>query len=196
MTPTSSWQRSTRSAGTRSWSSHSTYTRSWNHHSTVVVTRTGTVVPIQSTPASAPPSQPDSHPPFATGDLSRYLPCVPGTFVCTDSNTWQTCDQDASADWVYNSPRDVADGMECLPYLSPYSSQTSQYSQQGAVPQRYYRDDRIVRARPDGDCSDDGSILCTDGGTMFDVCDHGGWVRMGPVAAGTTCENGQIVAGG
>lgn len=191
-TSVSSWQRSTRSASSRTWTSHSTWTKPYSHHSTVVVTRTGTVVPIQSTPALPPPPS-SNHPPFASGDLSRYLPCVPGTFICTDFNTWQTCDQSVSG-WVYNSPRDVAAGMECLPFLSPYSGSTSQHAQQGNVRQGYYRDDRIVRARPDGDCNDDGSILCTDGGTMFDICDHGGWVRMGPVAAGTTCQNGGIVA--
>jgi hypothetical protein len=191
----STWTRSrssysSRSTYTRSWSSHSTWTRSWTTRSQVVIIRTGTVVPIQSTPASTP----ENRQPYATGDLDSYLPCVPGTFICTDANTWQTCTNDGGSTWSYNFPRDVSDGMECLPYLSPYSGQTTQYRQQAKTPTGYYRDDRVVRARPDGDCNTDGSILCTDGGTMFDVCDQGGWVRMGPVAAGTTCQDGEIVA--
>lgn len=141
----------------------------------------------------------NSHPPFATGDLTRYLPCVPGTFICTSSTTWKTCNYNdgsvtSSQTWVYVSERPVAAGMECLPFLSPYNSQTQQYAQQGSVAGGSYRDDRIVRARPDGDCSVDGSLQCTDGGTQFEVCDQGGWVRMGAVAAGTTCTDGKIVA--
>lgn len=82
----------------------------------------------------------------------------------------------------------------CLTYTSPYSSETDEYAQQALTPAGYYRDDRIVRDRPDGDCDDDGSLMCTDGGQQFDICDHGGYIRMGSVANGTTCENGQIVA--
>ncbi len=57
-----------------------------------------------------------------------------------------------------------------------------------------HRDDRYVRARPDGDCDTDGSILCMSGGSEFAVCDNGGWVRMGAVAAGTACRGGVIVS--
>jgi hypothetical protein len=188
------WTYSSRTWPASTWThSASTWSRteSWSGHSTVVVTRTGTVIPVQSTSSSSPPS---NRPPYATGDLAGYLPCVPGTFICTSDTTWQTCDYNSSASWVYDYPRNVSAGMECLPYLSPYSSQTSQHEQQATTPTGYYRDDRIVRARPDGDCNDDGSIQCTDGGQMFDMCDQGGWVEMGPVAPGTVCQNGQIVA--
>ncbi|KAK4506888.1 hypothetical protein PRZ48_000621 [Zasmidium cellare] len=140
-----------------------------------------------------------NRPPYATGDLTRYLPCVPGSFICTSQTTWKTCNYNdgsvsSSQTWVYVSERQVAAGMECLPFLSPYNSQTEQYAQQENVAGGSYRDDRIVRARPDGDCDTDGALQCTDGGQQFMVCDHGGWVRMGSVAAGTTCSNGKIVA--
>lgn len=154
--------------------------------------------PEPSTPAPEPqdpdpvPSNPN-RPPYATGDLSVYLPCVPGTFICTSETTWQTCNYNSAADWVYGYSRTVAAGMMCLPYLSPYSNTTDEYGQQANVESGSYRDDRIVRARPDGDCDVDGSLQCTDGGTQFLVCDHGGWVRMGAVAAGTTCTGGTIV---
>lgn len=136
---------------------------------------------------------------YATNsDLATYLPCVPGTFLCTSNTTWVTCDEVAGSNgqaaWVYDDSRVVAAGMECLPYISPYSNSTSQYAQQADTPTGYYRDDRYVRARPDGSCSDDGSIECANNGTTFLVCDQGGWVDMGDVAAGTTCENGAIVA--
>jgi hypothetical protein len=83
--------------------------------------------------------------------------------------------------------------MECLPFLTPYSSSSEQYAQQNKAPQGYYRDDRYVRARPDGNCDKDSTAMCTDGGQSFSVCDQGGWVGMGSVAEGTTCQNGAIV---
>lgn len=70
--------------------------------------------------------------------------------------------------------------MMCLPFLGPDGS----------------RDDRYVRARPLGDCSDDGDVMCVsegDGEMGFAVCDHGGWIDMGDVAPGTTCTAGEIV---
>ena len=191
--------------GSRTWHSsiysHTTsrtWTTSRTTHSTVVRTTTHTVVPV---PASETPGpSPAGHPPYATGDVERYLPCVPGTFICTDDTTWDTCNYGDGSNpdtpsnaWVYGYPRNVSAGMECITYLSPYSSGTSQYAQQALTSHGYYRDDRIVRARPDGDCDDPGSIKCIDDGQQFEVCDQGGWVAMGPVAAGTTCSNGEIV---
>jgi hypothetical protein len=174
----------------------------------IVMTVTVSPVPASPTPSQTtsqtspmPTSPPSSNTPsYATGDVEAYLPCVPGTCICSSSTIWYTCDYNdgsvpsESTGWVYDYPRNVSAGMECLPYLSPYSSSTAQYGQQGETSQGYYRDDRVVRARPDGDCSDEGAIQCTNGGSSFDVCDQGGWVQMGPVAAGTTCQNGQIVA--
>ncbi|KAL1297554.1 hypothetical protein AAFC00_006122 [Neodothiora populina] len=134
---------------------------------------------------------------YATGDLATYLPCVPGTFICTSETTWVTCDQtmysDGSTAWVYEESRVVAAGTECFPNTSPYSSSTKQYAQQADAPSGYYRDDRIAASQPYGSCTSDGAIQCS-GSDQFLMCDHGGWVMMGSVAAGTTCSNDKIVA--
>ncbi|KAI7198764.1 hypothetical protein KC352_g20233 [Hortaea werneckii] len=159
-------------------------------------TRTGAGSTPTGTGAESGPSS-TNRPAYATGDLDRYLPCVPGTFICTSATEFYTCNyaQDGSSEeWTYGYPRAVADGMECLTNLAPYSDSTAQYRQQGQTSAGYYRDDRYVRARPDGDCDEEGSILCTESGSAFDVCDQGGWVLMGAVAEGTQCRNGEIVA--
>ncbi|KAK0948538.1 hypothetical protein LTR29_000170 [Friedmanniomyces endolithicus] len=138
----------------------------------VAYTTTVTLAPVSSAPAqSTYPASSNAQPPYASGDPESYLPCVPGTFICLSQTTWDTCDYNdgsvpsySSTSWVYDYPRTVAAGMMCLPNLTPYSSQTSQSGQQASTPQGYYRDDRM-----------------------------GGWVQMGSVASGTTCENGQIV---
>ena len=189
---------SSRTWSSHTWSSHTWSSGTWSHinspsaDSTAFITTTYTVTPVPS---------PTGHPPYATGDVEQYLPCVPGTFICTSNTTWDTCDYNDGSDpnappdsWVYGYPRDVSAGMECISFLSPYANETSQYAQQALTPAGYYRDDRIVRARPDGDCNDDGSLQCIDGGQQFELCDQGGWVEMGPVANGTTCSNGAIVA--
>lgn len=184
-TPTTLATRSTLPSAMTTTSERPSRTRSWTSR-TVAASRTPT-----SRPTTRPPS---NTAPYATGDLSRYLPCVPGTFICTSETTWYTCDwNDGGDDWVYRSPRDVADGMMCLPNLAPYSSEINT-GQQALVPAGFYRDDRYVRSRPDGDCDRDGSLRCRNEGAEFMVCDHGGWVRMGEVAAGTICRNGNIVA--
>ncbi|KAK3675182.1 hypothetical protein LTR78_005116 [Recurvomyces mirabilis] len=133
---------------------------------------------MQSQQSQQSSGQSGARPQYATGDPQTYLP-FPGQ---------------PPSSYVYESSRDVAAGMECLPYLSPYSGQQSQYAQQATTPTGYYRDDRYVRSRPDGDCSSDIALQCTNGGTTFDICDQGGWAQMGSVAPGTTCQNGQIVA--
>jgi len=150
--------------------------------STHTATNTHTVVP-------EPPSS--LHPPFAGSDPNRFLPCTPGTFICIDKETWDTCDYNAAGHWVYKSPRTVAAGTQCLPFLSP---NLGAHKQQASTRSGFHRDDRIVRARPDGDCATDGALKCTDGGAMFEICDHGGWVAMGAVAAGTKCADGHIVS--
>ena len=157
--------------------------------------------PSQSRGSASPPQ--GNRPPYATGDTNRYSGCVPGTSICQSATTWETCnDNDGSVqgaapdDWVYGYPRDVAAGMQCVTFLSPYSSGTRVYGQQALTPEGYYRDDRIVRARPFGDCQPDGSFRCIAGGSRFLVCDQGGWVDMGPSPPGTTCSNGQFVANG
>ncbi|CAK4033560.1 Hypothetical predicted protein [Lecanosticta acicola] len=169
------------------------------------------IIPSTTKPTPPLPTGPNSgsgsgspnspHPPYASGDVNRYLPCVPGTFLCTNANIWLTCDSNdgsssvrSSETWVYLHSRPVAAGMMCLPWLSKYTGGNAQYAQQAHVARGSYRDDRVVRARPDGDCGSDGALRCTDGGRAFEVCDQGGWVQMGSVAAGTTCSNGAIVA--
>ncbi|KAK5283866.1 hypothetical protein LTR16_005337, partial [Cryomyces antarcticus] len=146
-----------------------------------------------------------SGPAYVPADASAYLPCVPGTFLCTSNSTFLTCDgsaQNASApnyaaqdsDTTYQSSRSVAAGMECLPFLSPYANATSAHEQQADVAAGYYRDDRYVRATPYGSCGDEGAIECRGNG--FLICDMSGWVDMGSVAAGTVCTGspGMIVA--
>jgi hypothetical protein len=43
-----------------------------------------------------------------------------------------------------------------------------------------------------GSCTPN-TILCSDDGASFSVCDHAAWVLMGSVAPGTICSNGKIV---
>lgn len=172
--------------------------RSSSKPSSASAISTQTVAPAAYT-STAP--QTPSRPPYASAaEIQTYLPCVPGTFICSSATQWYTCDYNGGTDpsrpstaWVYTAPRTVADGMECLPALAPYSASSQQYAQQNKAPQGYHRDDRYVRARPDGDCERDGAIMCTTGGQEFSVCDQGGWVRMGSVAEGTTCRDGAIV---
>lgn len=101
---------------------------------------------------------------------------------------------DGSTAWIYEYNRTVSSGMECVPNLSPYSTSTEEYAQQADTTTGYYRDDRIVAAQTYGTCSTDGELECTDSGDEFLVCDDGAWVMMGAVAAGTTCDDGAIVA--
>jgi hypothetical protein len=139
--------------------------------------------------ALPPPSGGDI--PYASfSDFGPYLPCEPGSFLCTDANTFWTCDINPDASWSWQYPRQVAAGMACLPSLSPLPPGLGQ---QSGAPAGYYRSDQYRRARPNGGCSPDGNIGCLRGGAGWEMCDHGGWVDMGPVAAGTTCRNGRIV---
>lgn len=162
-------------------------------HTIPTASPTRTTVVTTYTVIPEPPA--NGRTPYANAaNIQSYLPCVPGSFICTSATEWYTCDYNSAGAWIYTAPRRVADGMECLPQLVAYSSSTWQYAQQNHAPQGMHRDDRYVRARPDGDCDTDGSILCMSGGSEFAVCDHGGWVRMGAVAAGTACRGGVIVS--
>ncbi|KAK6433729.1 hypothetical protein LTR95_010095, partial [Oleoguttula sp. CCFEE 5521] len=122
--------------------------------SAAAVTTTTTPSPTpQPTPYNPPPPFNPQNSTFATGDLMAYLPCVPGTFICTSAQEFYTCDyNDGSVpwkgreDWVYDSPRQVAAGMECMPKVSAYDRSTEQYAQQGMVKEGWYRDDQYVRA--------------------------------------------------
>lgn len=196
----------------------STVTVTADCESTITVTVSRPSQSMVASTTRGAPQAPTSRPPYATGDPngpSGYLPCVPGTLLCTSRTTWQTCNYndgsvESSMTWVWGYERIVAAGMECLPFLSPYTDQTD--LQQSNSPRGSYRDDRYIRARPDGDCALNGSIQCTYGGYQFDVCDQGkpifldcyfqiranfvtgGWVQMGSVASGTVCRDGKIVA--
>ena len=124
---------------------------------------------------------------YASKDTSAYLPCVPGKLLCTDENNFVTCMGEGSSTY-YSSARAVAPGMLCYPYWAPPSK--------GGNPREFYRDDRYVRARPFGECTFNGALQCTDAGygmgSGFWICDHGGWIDMGRVAAGTVCVDGSI----
>jgi hypothetical protein len=146
--------------------------------SAVVSVATSASTRSSAPPASSSPPPPNpNRPPYASAaEIQTYLPCVPGSFICSSSTEWYTCDYNGGTDpsrpsnaWVYTSPRKVAAGMECLPFLTPYPSSSEQYAQQNKAPQGYYRDDRYVRERPDGDCDKDGSLMCTDGGKSYSV---------------------------
>ncbi|GAB7357482.1 hypothetical protein MBLNU459_g0018t1 [Dothideomycetes sp. NU459] len=153
---------------------------------------------VSSAAAAASSSSAATGESYATGDLASYLPCVPGTYICTTNTTWVTCDQtmysDGSTAWVYEESRSVAAGTMCVPNLSPYSAATAQYAQQADAPSGYYRDDRIGRSQPEGACASAGAVKCTNSGSQFQICDDGGWVDMGSVPSGTICANGAIVA--
>jgi hypothetical protein len=150
---------------------------------------------------TSPPPQIPNRPLYTSAaEIQTYLPCVPGSFICSSSTEWYTCDYNGATDpsrsstaWIYTSPRMVAAGMECLPFLTPYFASNEQYAQQNEAPQEYHRNDRCVRARPNGDRDKDGSLMCKDGGQSYSVCDYSGWARMGSLAEGTVCQDGAIV---
>ena len=118
-----------------------TLASAWYHHTETVT--------VRESPLPAPSSVTsgsDEAAGYATGDLRLYLPCVPGTFLCTSATVWETCDWNhAGTAWVYESPRQVAAGMECRPRLAPYGEGEYQ-QQQGKTPAGFYRDDEYVRA--------------------------------------------------
>ncbi|KAJ9649379.1 hypothetical protein H2199_000154 [Coniosporium tulheliwenetii] len=88
--------------------------------------------------------------PYATGDPSLYLPCTPGTFLCTSPSTFLTCDQTvpgtAPQPWEYLYLRTVAEGMMCAPQLVTCDAGQEECGNGGAVPAGWYRDDQYVRA--------------------------------------------------
>lgn len=159
--------------------SASTVTVTVDCQSTVTVTVSKSSPSMRAYSTRSGSSATGSRPPYATGDpngADGYLPCVPGTFLCTSKTTWQTCNYNdgsvrSTRIWVWGYERTVAAGMECLPFLSPYTDQTD--LQQSSSSKESYRDDRYIRARPHGDCALNGSIQCTYDGYQFDVCDQG-----------------------
>ena len=149
-----------------------------------------------SAAASSTPIDPDTE--FATGDLTTYLPCVPGTFICTSATTWVTCDSamysDGSTSWVYRDARNLNNGASCVPSFSPYSSSTKAYAQQADSPAGFYRDDRIAYPSGAGACAENGDIQCQGTGG-FSMCNDLVWFGMGGTAPGTSCEGqGVLVA--
>lgn len=147
-----------------------------------------------SASASSAPVDPDTE--YATGDLSTYLPCVPGTYICTSASTWVTCDQtmysDGSTAWVYRDSRTLSNTAQCVPSFSAYSSSTKQYAQQADAPAGFYRDDRIAYSTGN-DCTENGDIECIGTGG-FEMCADNMWYNMGATAPGTTCNNGVLAA--
>ncbi|SMR42466.1 unnamed protein product [Zymoseptoria tritici ST99CH_1E4] len=193
------------STSSSSTASFTTTTATTECTTTATLFPTTSMTSISSSSTATATLTDSSIPPFATADpnsrTTGYAPCVPGTFLCTSSTTWLTCDYNggslssfAADEYVWKNSRTVAAGTECLPNLSPYTDLQGNFEQQSNVPEGYYRDDRYVRASPFGRCSDNGELRCANDGAAFQVCDNGGWVAMGNVAAGTTCSNGEIVA--
>ncbi|KAF2404886.1 hypothetical protein EJ06DRAFT_525451 [Trichodelitschia bisporula] len=84
---------------------------------------------VVSSAASPPPSSVAS--PLPTGA------CNPGSFLCTSPAEFLTCDQDPpgqGAPWDWKYPRQVAEGMMCLPHVVTRADGST------------YRDDQYVRA--------------------------------------------------
>lgn len=185
-------------------SSSSSSSNSSGESSSTPITRLLTHQP--PAPPSSSPSSSSPHPPYVptNPNTPSYLPCTPGAFLCASPTTFYTCNQPAppntpntSNGWAWSTPaRPVADGMMCLPLKRAANSTETDHP--GAYGPRAsngtaVRDDRYVRARPDGDCAVEGALRCTDGGGGFGVCVQGGWVDGGAVAGGTECRDGGIV---
>lgn len=54
-------------------------------------------------------------------------------------------------------------------------------------------DDGQIMRDDDGACTPNGALVCGSNNFTFYLCDQGGLIDMGPVAAGTECINGEIV---
>lgn len=150
-------QGQTSSSGFRTTTSTSLPSSSSTSSSSTSTTK-ASVPTSSSTPptsSSPQPQQTPNKPPYASpSEIQTYLPCVPGTFICSSPTEWYTCDYNGATDpsrpstaWVYTAPRQVAAGMECMPFFAAYSASNQQYAQQNGAPRGYYRDDQYVRAR-------------------------------------------------
>jgi hypothetical protein len=157
--------------------------------------KTSVISASASAAASSTPIDPDTE--FATGDLSTYLPCVPGTYICTSANNWVTCDSamysDGSTSWVYRDARALNNGASCVPSFSPYSSSTKAYAQQADSPAGFYRDDRIAYPNGQGACTENGDVECVGTGG-FAMCNDLVWFGMGGTAPGVSCSQGVMSA--
>ncbi len=134
------------------------------------------------TPTSASSLPQPTGLPYAGDNLAAYLPCSPGALLCVSADSFVQCVPGTGGSTSFSAATTVAAGMLCLPFMSTPP----------------LRDDRYVRARPYGSCPRDGELMCADAGSgpgsAFWICDQGGWIDMGAVAAGTTCRDGAIVA--
>jgi hypothetical protein len=112
--------------------------------------------PAPSAPApSAQAPAPTGSIPFANKEnLSQYLPCIAGSFLCLSSTQFLICDHAPGGDpsdpptyWV-GGPQQVAAGMQCSPYQAPLptgvEAKALHVGQSPAVPAGFYRSDRYV----------------------------------------------------
>jgi len=153
------------------------------------------------------PSPSTGYPYVDPANFSDYLPCVPGTFLCTTPIEFYTCDQTVDSGYQWQYPRPVAEGMMCLPAVEPNDPG---FGQQPGAPLGFHRGDSYVpagsinnamspggdinNATPGGACSPDGALGCYNDSNSFTLCNYGHWVNMGSVAAGTKCMDGGIIA--
>jgi len=120
------------------WNSWTTLTTSFLVHSSTAGQSRPTASYISSSPSLLPsPSanDVDNVPPYATSDVTEYLPCVPGTFLCIGPTAFLTCDRGT---WRA-PPRPVAAGMMCLPMLSRYTNVIAGQANGRGVPAGFYR---------------------------------------------------------
>jgi hypothetical protein len=77
--------------------------------------------PSPSPPSPGPGGNGDGLAYASQSDLLPYLPCVPGTFLCTSTKEFLTCDQTALGGggygWTWLYPRPIPAGMRCAPNL-------------------------------------------------------------------------------
>ncbi|MCJ1453048.1 hypothetical protein MMC28_003393 [Mycoblastus sanguinarius] len=100
----------------------------------------------------------------------RQTACQPaGALVCNSQTTFSICAPSTNGTNVLVFFGDTANGTVC--------------EQPGQI-----------RAANYGPCSPDGELVCGSTGETFFICDHYGLIKFGPVAPGTYCSNGKIMA--
>lgn len=104
------------------------------------------------------------------GTIRPRQGCVPNTIFCNTEKTFSLCAPGGS-----NGTTEV--------FFGPVAAGT--YCD---------LDEMRIRADNDGNCQPDGQLFCGPSGNTFFICDQGGLIDFGSVAAGTTCANGTIVA--
>lgn len=122
------------------------------------------LLPALSSVAAIPAQDFNSYP------IRKRQGCTRGTIFCNTPNTFSIC-----APGGVNGTREVFFGMVAA---GTYCDQSQSR----------------IRANNDGDCEPDGSLQCGPSGNTFFICDQGGLINFGSVAAGTVCSNGTIVA--